>query len=148
MYQHFLALFYIQKDLPAHLEQKVSLWACAGLSPLLPSSALVLGKMNWRSPFWVIGLLMCIWRWFLCIQFWVKRGNLWPLSWSWGLVSPPIILGSPKILKLASIDHPYRAIANNWLNAVHIWPWTLANHHKLLIFILVLDFVATLQVVM
>ena len=44
-----------------------------------------------------------------------------------------IISGSSNIFKLASIDYPLRAIAIDWLNAVTIWLWMLANHHKLLI---------------
>ena len=51
-----------------------------------------------------------------------------------------IILGLSKILKLASIDCPFRAIAINWLNLINIWLWMFANHHKLLTLIFILGF--------
>ena len=58
-----------------------------------------------------------------------------------------IILGLSKILKLALIDCPLRAIAINWLNMINIWLWMPANHHKLLTFIFVLYFIVTLWVI-
>ena len=51
-----------------------------------------------------------------------------------------IILGSSKILKLASIDCLLRAIAIDWLNVINIWLWMFANHHKLSHFYIYLGF--------
>ena len=58
-----------------------------------------------------------------------------------------IIMGLSKNLKLALIDHPLRAIAINWLNAVNIWLWMFANHHKLLTLILIFGSITTLRVI-
>ena len=55
-----------------------------------------------------------------------------------------IVLGFTKILKLASIDCLFRAIDINWLNVTNIWLWKLANHHKCLTFIFILDFIVTI----
>ena len=58
-----------------------------------------------------------------------------------------IILGLLKILKLVSIDSLLRAVAINWITVINIWLLMLANHHKCLAFIFILDFVVTLWVI-
>ena len=79
--------------------------------------------------------------------FGIKRGNLYPIIIILRAGKSSIILGLSKILKLASIDCPLRAIAINWLNEINIWLWTFANHNKLLALIFVLDFITTLRVI-
>ena len=79
--------------------------------------------------------------------FRIEGGNLHPIMIILRTGKSSIILGLSKILKLASIDHPLRAIAINWLNVINIWLWTFANHHKLLALISILDFIMTLWVI-
>ena len=76
--------------------------------------------------------------------FWFKGGNLHPIMIILRTGKSSIILGLSKILKLALIDSLVRAITIDWLNGINIWLWMLANHHKLLIFIFILDFIVTL----
>ena len=128
-------------------EQKVTLWGCAGLSPLLPTPAVVLRECTGGLPFKWVAYLMRNWGDLIVIGFGLKEGTCTPSWVSCRTGKSSIILGFSKILKLALIDYLLRAIAIDWLNAVNIWLWMLANHHKLLIFISVLDFIATLQVV-
>ena len=103
--------------------------------------------MHWRSPFQANGIRLWIWGWFCIYWFRIKGGNLYPIMTVLRTGKSSIILGLSKILKLASIDHPLRAIAINWLNAINIWLSMLANQHKLLALIFVLDFIMTIRVI-
>ena len=70
------------------------------------------------------------WGCFTCHGFRIKGGNLYPIMNILRTSKSSIILGLYKILKLASIDRPLRAIAINWLNVINIWLWMFANHYK------------------
>ena len=72
------------------------------------------------------------WGCFTIHWFRIEGGNLYPIMIILRTGKSSIILGLSKILKLASIDCPIRVIAINWLNAINIWLWIFANHHKLL----------------
>ena len=87
------------------------------------------------------------WGCFTCHSFRIKGGNLHPIMIILRTGKSSITLGLSKILKLASIDCLLRAIAINWLNAINIWLWMFANHHKLLTLIFILDFIMTLWVI-
>ena len=102
-----------------------------------------LDKCRWLS-FCLGGISLGIGCFIFQFNFRVKRGYI---AHSFITAVILIIMGLLKVLQLSAIYDPLWTDTIDWLNSVHIGFMQLLDHHKFLIFKMVLDLITTLRVV-